>query len=73
VLVAALKKILKDAIKIGGTTLKDFSSPEGKPGYFVQKLFVYGRGNQACYLCKTPLKSSKIAQRTTIYCSTCQQ
>lgn len=72
-LVAAIKKILKEAIKQGGTTLKDFSSPDGKPGYFLQKLFVYGRGKQACYLCKTTLKSSKIAQRTTVYCSTCQQ
>ena len=72
-LVQSIKKILKNAIQQGGTTLKDYLSPKGKPGYFVQKLFVYGRNNQSCYHCQSVLKLVKISQRTTIYCPTCQK
>ena len=38
-----IKKVLSEAIKQGGTTLKDFTQVDGRPGYFAQSLFVYGR------------------------------
>ena len=41
-LVQAIKDVLSDAIRAGGTTLRDYINPEGMPGYFRQKLFVYG-------------------------------
>ncbi len=67
-----IKKILKKAIKAGGTTLKDFKNTEGKPGYFSYKLFVYGRGDQSCLICQTPIKTIRVAQRSTFYCAKCQ-
>lgn len=72
-LVVAIKKILKSSIKQGGTTLKDFVSSEGKPGYFKQHLKAYGRAGLPCIHCQTPLKSILIGQRTTVYCEFCQQ
>lgn len=69
----ATKIILKKAIKMGGTTLKDFYSVDNKPGYFSQTLSVYGRKDQNCIKCKTLLKEVKINNRSTIYCPNCQK
>lgn len=72
-LTAAIKKILIQAIKQGGTTLKDFQSSDGKPGYFQQKLKVYDRKGEACATCKKPIKCITLGQRSTFYCSACQK
>ncbi len=72
ILVKHIQRILKLAIKQGGTTLKDFLNTEGKPGYFSQKLKVYGRADENCYTCATPIKSLMIGQRNTFYCPVCQ-
>jgi len=72
-LVSNIKRVLADAIKAGGTTLKDFSGADGKPGYFQQTLNVYGRSGEPCLECKTELKQVTIGQRTTVYCSQCQK
>jgi formamidopyrimidine-DNA glycosylase len=71
-LIRCIKTVLDIAIAAGGTTLRDFISAEGKPGYFQQKLLVYGRGEQPCYRCKNPLQESRLGQRTTVFCNTCQ-
>ena len=71
-LVASIQKVLKQAITQGGTTLRDYVNPEGKPGYFQQTLQVYGRRNQACRHCSTPIQQSKIGQRATYFCPRCQ-
>lgn len=72
-LTLAIKKILKQAIKQGGTTLKDFKSSDGKPGYFQQKLKVYDRKDEACVSCKKPIKQITLGQRSTFYCTNCQK
>lgn len=71
-LAAAIKEILSDAIKQGGTTLRDFVGGDGKPGYFKQSLSVYGRGGETCVNCQTSLKEIRLGQRSTVYCPTCQ-
>src|SRR6185437_3626797 len=71
-LVKAIKQILRQAIQQGGTTLKDFVNSEGKPGYFVNKLQVYGREGLPCVSCHEPLLAMRIAQRSTVYCRHCQ-
>lgn len=72
VLVEKIKLVLDNAIQLGGTTLKDFVGSDGKPGYFQQQLFVYGRGNQPCKYCETPLNEIRMNNRATVYCSKCQ-
>ncbi len=71
-LTQAIKRVLKQAIKSGGTTLKDFQNVQGKPGYFKQKLKVYGREYQACYNCDRKIKASRLGQRITLWCEGCQ-
>ncbi len=69
----AIKDVLKAAINIGGTTLRDYVNADGAPGYFRQKLFVYERAKQACRVCKSPVKQFTQGQRSTYWCSTCQR
>lgn len=66
-LVAEIKRVLAEAIRQGGTTLKDFTSADGKLGYFVQQLQVYGRGGQPCFHCHTLLTETRMGQRTTVF------
>ena len=72
-LVAEIKGVLERAIRQGGTTLKDFTRADGRPGYFFQELQVYGRGGQGCVRCGHPLEELKQGQRTTVYCPVCQR
>jgi formamidopyrimidine-DNA glycosylase len=71
-LVADIKTVLAQAIAQGGTTLRDFTGGDGKPGYFRQTLAVYGRGGQPCISCGKVLKEIKLGQRATVYCTRCQ-
>lgn len=71
-LVNAIKKILKQAIQKGGTTLKDFVNSEGKPGYFSQQLNMYGRQEKPCVVCQTTLQSIRLGQRSSTFCPHCQ-
>ena len=56
-----IKQVLTSAIDQGGTTLRDFVGGDGKPGYFAQRLLVYGREGQP------------LGQRSSVYCVTCQR
>ncbi len=71
-LVIQIKKILEASIKQGGTTLKDFLKPDGKPGYFEQALNVYGRHEQPCTQCGTSIAKIVIDQRASFFCPNCQ-
>ncbi|MET1256322.1 bifunctional DNA-formamidopyrimidine glycosylase/DNA-(apurinic or apyrimidinic site) lyase [Aliikangiella maris] len=73
ILVETIKQVLSEAIEAGGSSLKDFTSVEGKPGYFQHTHQVYGRGGEPCINCGLPLKQTTIAQRTTVYCGNCQK
>jgi formamidopyrimidine-DNA glycosylase len=72
-LVEAIKQILAEAIKQGGTTLRDFTREDGQPGYFAQKLFVYGKAGEPCAECGKPVKQITQQQRSTFYCTSCQK
>ena len=69
----AVKAILAHAIARGGTTLRDFISPDGAPGYFEQELSVYGRGGEPCRRCGRPLRQAMIGQRASVWCGHCQR
>jgi formamidopyrimidine-DNA glycosylase len=68
----AVKEILSRAIEQGGTTLRNFQDTSGKPGYFKQELYVYGRHGQNCYVCRQPLESVWLQKRATVFCPICQ-
>jgi len=67
-----IKQVLTTAIEHGGTTLRDFVGGDGRPGYFAQQLFVYGRSGQPCKRCGCPLRELRLGQRSSVYCVTCQ-
>lgn len=71
-LAEVIKRVLNEAIKQGGTTLKDFTQSDGKPGYFQQQLRVYGRSNQPCFHCNAPIKQITQGQRSSFFCPQCQ-
>lgn len=72
-LVNVIKEVLSKAIIQGGTTLKDFIQPDGKPGYFAQVLRVYGRKGEECNDCGSTIQSKVIGQRNSFFCPKCQK
>jgi len=69
----AIKAVLTAAIKIGGTTLRDYVNADGEAGYFRQKLFVYERAGSRCRVCRSVVKQFTQGQRSTYWCATCQR
>ena len=72
-LVDAVRITLLRAIEAGGSSLRDFTDCEGSPGYFQQQYWVYGRKDQSCRRCGTPVSKIRQGQRSTFFCSQCQQ
>jgi formamidopyrimidine-DNA glycosylase len=72
-IVAAVRRVLGAAIKVGGTTLRDYVNADGMPGYFRQKLYVYERAGEPCRVCRTPIRQCVQGQRSTYWCPTCQR
>jgi len=69
------KKILNNSIKLGGSSIKDFSSSDGKKGSFQQHFNVYGKKGEICsnINCKNKIIKSVISNRATFFCSECQK
>ncbi len=72
-LILAIKTVLKNAIKQGGTTLRDFHNIDKKAGDFAKSLKVYARANKRCMLCYDIIKRVKQANRSSYYCPSCQK
>ncbi len=68
-----VKQLLARAIERGGTTLRDFISPTGIPGYFFRELNVYGRAGEACHVCGKAIHQVTLGQRSTFWCAHCQR
>jgi formamidopyrimidine-DNA glycosylase len=71
-LAADIKIILLDAIKAGGSTLKDYVASSGEAGYFQHNFKVYGRENKPCSNCASPVKRIVQGGRSTFFCGDCQ-
>jgi len=72
-LVRAVRAVLRQAIRAGGTTLRDYLRADGSPGYFRQRLYVYERAGRPCRRCGTPVRAIAQGQRSTYYCPSCQR
>lgn len=72
-LVKQIKIVLQQAIDAGGTTLRDFYGSDGKPGYFVNNLQIYGRKNQPCFRCNHLIEALNIGGRNSAFCPNCQK
>ena len=72
-IVESIRQVLGEAIRQGGTTLRDYVNADGTPGYFRQKLFVYERAGEPCRRCRTPIRHFVQGQRSTYFCPDCQK
>ena len=73
-LYSKIEKVLKKAIREGGTTLQDYKNISGEIGYFQNYLSVYNRENERCYNnCKEQILRFKQNGRSTYYCPKCQK
>jgi formamidopyrimidine-DNA glycosylase len=72
-LAVAVEEVLTEAVAQGGTTIRDFATPEGNFGYFQVRLAVYGRSGEPCPRCGAGLRDAMIGQRATVWCPSCQR
>ena len=72
-IIDATKFILKKSINVGGTTIRNHLQPDGKLGYFAQKLQVYGKNKHKCNKCNNLITLINISNRSTYFCSNCQR
>jgi len=71
-LLAAIRTVLRAAIRAGGSSLRDYRNADGEPGWFQIRHRVYGRAGEPCRRCGTAIVSEVVAARTTHYCPRCQ-
>ncbi len=71
-LVTAIKDVLAEAIEAGGSTLRDFTSPDGELGYFSKSFAVYGREGESC-ACGSVIRRRVQGGRSSFYCPACQR
>jgi formamidopyrimidine-DNA glycosylase len=72
ILAGAVRRTLKAAIRAGGSTVRDYRTATGAPGRAQETHAVYGRSGRKCLRCAATLRSMQVAQRTTVYCASCQ-
>lgn len=65
-------KILKQAIRSGGSSISDFLGTSGNPGYFQFNFKVYNRKGEQCHHCRSPIEKLVLGGRATYFCPTCQ-
>ena len=68
----AIITVIANAVEAGGTTIRTYKNTLGEAGKFQVALNVYGKTNEACPRCGTPIEKTKVAQRGTHYCPKCQ-
>ena len=70
---AAIVTVLDRAVRLGGSSLRDFKATDGQLGYFQLDAMVYGRDGQPCRVCGTPVRQIRQGQRSTYFCPVCQK
>jgi formamidopyrimidine-DNA glycosylase len=72
-LIESVSRVLEYALEKGGSTLRDFVSPEGKRGEYADEFRVYGRDGESCLRCGGMIRRIVQAQRSTYFCGRCQK
>jgi len=74
-LVKSIKKVLKRSIKLGGSSINDYSLVDGNLGFFQREFEVYGKEGKFCRkkTCHSKILRIVIAQRSSFYCNKCQK
>ena len=72
-LILLIRRILTQAIECGGSTISDFINASGERGYFQMHFQVYGRQNQPCHQCGSPIEKMQLSGRAAYFCPVCQK
>lgn len=72
-LVDEVQAVLRQAMAMGGSSLKDFKDAHGSQGHFQLSTMVYGRAGEPCRVCGTPIRRLVQGQRSTFFCPACQK
>ncbi len=68
----AVRRVLRDAIRAGGTTIRDYRNADGDEGRYGRRLQAYGRGGEPCPRCSTPIRRTVFGNRSAFLCPRCQ-
>jgi len=69
----AMVAILSEAIRLKGSSISDYVDAAGERGSFQARHQVYGREDEPCFICATPIRRIVVGQRGTHYCPKCQR
>ena len=72
-IVAAAQKVMRRSIQTGGSSISDYVNPDGSDGGYQNERRVYGRQDEPCPTCGTPIRRLVIAQRSSHFCPACQK
>ncbi len=64
--------ILDQAIRYRGTSMINYRDGYGRKGRFINRIKVYGREDEACSKCQSPIRKIVLSGRSTFYCEKCQ-
>jgi formamidopyrimidine-DNA glycosylase len=70
---ASIQTVLREAIRLGGSSVSDYVDADGETGFFQLHHYVYMRTGEPCLVCGTPIRRTVIGGRGTHYCPRCQQ
>lgn len=72
-LIRAIRKTIREAVSVGGSTVRTYVNGHGEMGMFQHSLFVYGKKGEGCKVCGTEVKKQVVAGRGTHFCPKCQK
>ncbi|MHB8524663.1 MAG: bifunctional DNA-formamidopyrimidine glycosylase/DNA-(apurinic or apyrimidinic site) lyase [Candidatus Acidiferrales bacterium] len=69
----AVQNVLREAIRLGGSSISDYVNAEGEPGEFQLRHRVYQRGGEKCSRCGALIRRMVVAGRSSYFCPGCQR
>jgi formamidopyrimidine-DNA glycosylase len=72
-IVSAIRSVLERAIETGGSSIRDYVTPDGSDGGYQDERRVYARTGEPCLRCGSRIRRTIVAQRGTHHCPTCQR
>lgn len=72
-IIAAAQQVMRRSIQTGGSSISDYVNPDGSDGGYQNERRVYGREDEPCPNCRTPIRRVVIAQRSSHFCPACQK
>lgn len=72
-LYGSVREVLREAIQLGGSSISDYVDADGEEGFFQLQHRVYGREDEPCLVCGTPIRRVVLAGRSSHYCPKCQK